>query len=289
MKKTLLIGTVVILVLASCENHSFIADDENFLKLDNGLEYNFSDFELYDSSTHIFYFKTDHPEFKTEKASNFSVSAYGEEIYNGVFWPPYSSTLPFGPYIDSFLSLYHDYAFRIHFLSIDHEPKDTRNDPRIIAALKDHNLLHSGLSLVINSIGMNGIQLTFKFTVTNQDMSELLILDPDKVGTNLFHYFTNGLYLRDFTNNEVFSANVTPQVPDPWDSWNIEWLSVIKSGESRQFTINYEMKSLLVPGEYKALFEFPGLNYNVSKEQLNQGSSRIWLGDVQTIKMVTIQ
>lgn len=288
MKKSLLIGTAIILTLTSCENLFNNSTDEYLFKADNGLDYKYSDFELYDSSTHILYLKTNHPEFKTEKSSTFSILANGEEIYKGVFWPSYSSSLPSGPYISSFSSFYPDYTIRIEHMTIDNKPKDPRNDIRFISALKDHNLLHSGLSVSINSINMVGTQLTFKFTVTNKDVSDLLIFDLDKTGQNLFHFFTNGLSIRKLTYEEVFSSQIVPQSPSPWNSWKTDWLSELKSGDTRQFTINYPINSPLGTGEYNASFEFPGLTYGVTKDQLYQDNNRIWLGDIFVTKRIII-
>lgn len=294
MKKSLLIGAVIISTMTSCESLTNNPDDYLF-KADNGLEYKYSDFELYDSSTHIFYLKTNHPEFKNENSSSFSILAHGEEIYKGVFWPMYSSSLPSVPYISSFSSLIPDYTIRIEHMTIDNKPKDPRNDPRIISALKDHNLFHSGLSVSLNSI-IIGTQLTFKFTVTNQDESDLLILDLDKTGPNLFHYFTNGLSLRKLTYEEVFSSQIAPMTPSPWNSWSTSWLSKLKAGDSRQFTINYSqftinysINSPINPGDYRASFEFPGLTHGVTKDQLFQDNIRIWIGDIFVNKKITIQ
>lgn len=279
MKKYLLPLTAFILLLTSCET---LQDnpDEYLFKADNGLKYKYSDFELYDSSTHILYFKKNHPEFITEKSSEFSILASGAVIYKGIFYEPYSSTLPYGAFIGSFLSIYQDYAFQIGFLKIDNQPEDNRNDQRIISAMEQHNLLHSGLTMQMNSIEINGTRLALKFTVTNEDQTALLILDPDKMGTNLFHYFTNGLLIFDTSHVNAFSNNLEIEKPSPWNGWKTEWLSELKTGESKQFTLSYVMAAPLSKGKYDALFEFPGLSHQVSKVQLNQGKSRIWLGDL---------
>jgi hypothetical protein len=279
MKKPLLTGLAIILTLTACES-VFNNPDDYLFKTDDGLEYKYSDFELYDSSTRIFYLRTNHPEFKNDKSSGFSLLTNGEEIYKGVFWPAFSSSLPSGPYISSFSSFYPDYTIRIEHMTIDNEPNDPRNDPRIISALKEHNLLHSGLSVTINSINIVGTQLTFKFTVTNQDESDLLILDPDKTGPNLFHYFTNGLSLRKLTYEEVFSSQITPFTPTPFDSWSASWLSKLNAGDSREFTINYPINSPINPGYYNASFEFPGLTHGVTKDQLYHDNARIWIGNI---------
>jgi len=289
MKKPLLIGTVFIMFLISCESLFDTPDDECLFKTGSGLEYRYSDFELYDSSTHIFYFKTNHPEFKDDKSSSFSLLANAEEIYKGVFWPPYSSSLPVGSYIYSVFSFYPDYTFRIEFITIDDQPPDTRNDPRLISALKKHNLLHSGLSAEIKNIVIKGFQLTFSFIVTNKDKTSLLILDPGKMGPNLFHYFTNEPIFFNISQNKLFFCNIEHQILSPWNTWNIEWLTELKSGDSKQFTFEYEIDSPFTPGDYKVSFEFPGLSSQITKDQLYQGRKRVWLGDITMTKKIKIQ
>ena len=288
MKKFLLTGTVSILLMASCEKIFNNSGDDYFFKSDAGLEYKYTDCEIYDSSTHIIYLKTSHPQIITDKSSVFSVLADGKEIYQGAFWPPYSSSLPIGPYISSYTSFYPDFTLRIEQMTIDNQPADPRNDPRIISALAAHGLLHSGLSAAINSVDISGTQLTFKFTVTNADITDLLILDPEKTGLNLFHYFTNGLSIRNVNHEEVFSSQIQPETPSPWNSWKSEWLSVLNSGASRQFTINYSISSPLIPGEYTASFQFPGVTLGVTHDQLFQSNGRIWIGDVSVNKKITV-
>lgn len=291
MKNSLLTGAAIILTLSSCESNLFNNTYDGYLfKVDDGPEFKYSDIELYDSSTHMLYFRTGHHDLITEKSANFSVLADGEEIYRGVFWPAYSSSLPYGAFIGSYLtSFYPENVLRIGFIAIDNEPEDKRNDPRIISALKERDLLHSGLSASINSISIKGTQLNFNFTVTNKDETDLLILDPEKTGPDLFHYFTNGLYIRTLTHEEVFSGNIEAETPSPWDGWKSGWFSELKSGESRQFSINYTIKSSINPGDYLASFEFPGLAFQVARDQLWQGNSRIWLGDVRVTKKITVK
>ena len=288
MKKYLLTGTVLILLLISCEKIFNNSSDDYFFKSDAGLEYKYSDCELYDSSTHIIYLKTSHPQIITEKSSVFSVLANGKEIYQGAFWPSFSSSLPIGPYISSFSSFYPDFTLRIEHMTFDDQPADPRNDPRIISALAAHGLLHSGLSAAINSVDIAGTQLTFKFTVTNVDITDLLIIDLEKTGPDLFHYFTNGLSIRNVSHEEVFSSQIQPETPSPWNSWKSEWLSALKSGDSRQFTIIYSINAPLNPGEYTASFEFPGVSLGVTHDQLFQSNGRIWIGDVSVNKKITV-
>ena len=281
MKKSLLFGIVVLLILTSCEK----IDNEVFFKIGSGLEYKFSDIELYDTSTHVLYFKKVHDEFKKIENGSFTFLDKGDPIYSGSFWPGYSSAGPSGPFIMSPPSMFGNYALRIDNWHSDNP--DIRNDPRMIDILKQNNLFHSGLAISSSSIEITGTQLTFKFTVTNQDQSDLLIIDIDKTGPNLFHYFTNGLYIYDLSYNEVFTSTIQHQAPDPLNGWKIDWLSELKSGDSKEYTINYTINNSLNPGEYYITFGFPG--YHATKDQLYQGTSRIWLGDIQLNTRRTIQ
>ena len=289
MKKFLLFLAVTLVCFVSCESYKYDPELETLLKVGKNFEYKYSDFELYDSSSHILYFKTAHPELSFEKTQGFSFLAEGKEVYHGVFLPGPSSYIPSGPFIFSSPSIYPDYLLKIECF-IDVNNSDLRNDPTIIEALRDHDLFHPGLSVVINSVSKNGSQLIFSYTVTNNDQSDLLILDQDKLGINLYHYFTNGLNIRDLKDNSmVFESKIEYQKPSPWNGWEPGWLSKISSGDSRTFVINYPLVSPLNPGEYSAFFEFPGLHYQVSKDQLIQNDGRIWLGGVSTTKKITIQ
>jgi hypothetical protein len=183
--------------------------------------------------------------------------------------------------------MFGNYALKID--NWNSENSDIRNDPRMTAILNRHNLLHSGLALTSSSINISGTQLTFRFTLKNHDQSDLMIIDPDKTGPNLFHYFTNGLYIYDLSHNEVFSSTIQHQAPDPWNSWETDWLSELKSGDSKEFTIVYTISTPINPGEYDTTFEFPGLAHQVTRDQLYQGNSRIWLGEISYKTRITFQ
>ena len=71
--------------------------------------------------------------------------------------------------------MYGNHALRIEIWR-DDKP-DIRNSPRIIEILKEHSLLHSGLSGVVDFVEIRNNQLSFGFTMTNHDLSDLLIID----------------------------------------------------------------------------------------------------------------
>jgi hypothetical protein len=45
----------------------------------------------------------------------------------------------------------------------------------------------------------------------------------------------------------------------------------------------------VTPGTYKATFGFPGLSYQVSKDELQQNDARIWLGELNLAKDIIIE
>lgn len=286
VKNTLLFIIIFAISLTSCDEFNSGTDGDFLFKIGDDLEYSHDDIKLYDSSTHILYFRTNHPEFENCNQSSFSFYVGKDKIYQGSFWPSYLCSFPTGAFISTMPFFYPDYALRIEYAG-GNEP-DSRNHPRIINALKKHNLLHSGVSAVINSIEIDGSQLDFSFTVTNRDQTDLLILDIDKMGPGLFHYFTNGLVIYDSDYNNIFSSTIEYQSPSHSNTWRIDWLSVLNSGKSKQFKILYPIDEAISPGNYCASFAFPGLYY-VGIDQLFKDNARIWLGNVRAGKEITIQ
>lgn len=284
MKKPILL-LISVIICSSCEKIGSI-DPNVFFVTGSGIKAKFDDIQMYDSSTHILYFKKSYPEFNDILKGSFAFLDKGDTIYSGTFYPGYSSSIPAGPIILSPPGLYGDYALRVDLWYGDEA--DPRNCERIIEIMKSHNILHSGLSGEINSLEIEEGILNFNFTLINKDQSDLLILDINKTGLNLFHYFTNGLSIWDSNHNNVFESNIESQIPDPWDSYTSDWLSQFKSGETVSFSINYSVGTIFSPGQYKLLFEFPGLSYQVEKDHLIQNGNRIWLGDITLRKYITI-
>lgn len=299
MKRFLIISASLILLLNSCEEDNSDqafdptqddgsiskSDPEVFLKIGSNLYYKYSDLELYDSSTHILYFRTNHSEFDNNSTSVFKFIINSDTIYTGDFWPSIRSDFPTRPFISTW-----PFWLQSHALWIDNRDNakpDLRNESSIIQALKDRNLLHSGLLVVINSIQITNTQATLSFSVTNKDQSDLFILDPNKMGINLFHYFTNGLVFWKSANSQPFYVNVPSQAPSTYDSWKIDWLSKLNSNETKTFGFTYPLDSPIDPGEYNVTFDYPGLLFQISKDQLNQDNARVWLGKIKSsIKIV---
>jgi hypothetical protein len=168
MQNYLLIISIMIFAVASCEKSASDSDpgadiinqdslgSGAFFQIGENVVYNYSEISLYDSSTHILYFKENHPEFEKLRQPSFVLYAEGDTIYEGKIWPGYFSSLPSGVYIASAPFFYQNYALRIEYRQ-GSEP-DRRNDLRIIKSLKDRALLHSGLQVIIMSLEINDSQ-----------------------------------------------------------------------------------------------------------------------------------
>jgi len=296
MKKYLIIVSLLMLGFSSCDNsdpepdqggdNQKPIDSGTLISLGDNFIYSYSEIVLYDSSTHLIYFKEKHPEFDKIRQPSFALYDKGDTIYQGEIWPSYSSSLPSGAYFATMPFFYQNYALRIDYMG--GSKPDLRNDPRIIQSLKDRDLLHSGLTSAIQTLEISGSLASLDFVVTNLDKSELLILDPGKMGQKLFHYFTNGLYLRDLATNNIIASKLEYQAPNPSDSWKKEWLTLISPGGSVLFTLNYKFDKVISPGNYSAWFEYPGLSSQIDIHDVFQTTGRIWLGDITAVRIIAI-
>ena len=246
------------------------------------------DIDYYDLSTHFIYLKETNS-FLNDKLvrDSFQIYADGEKIYSGVFHSWVMSSMPMGPSIYTPTLFYGDYLLPITFSSyLNQEGKripleDPRGDPRIIDALKSWNQLHEGLHCEIKSVQLtSGNKVSMELELINNDSFNYYYLDPEKMGLGLFHYFTNGLSFWSPTLKKSFDNHVQHIQPEPWNSWQIKWLSVIGSHEKKTIWINYPNFDPIPEGQYKLYFRFPGLSH-VEKEDLVQRYGRIWLGDLE--------
>ncbi|HJX71919.1 MAG TPA: hypothetical protein VJ346_08205, partial [Bacteroidales bacterium] len=168
-------------------------------------------------------------------------------------------------------------------------PPDPRDDERIVAALAKYKQFHCGLKCTIDTVIPTSSGLTLKFTIANDDSFNYYVLSPDKTGIALFHYFTNGLRISDDMNHQSYGHHIGTLQPDPYDSWNKEWFYLIRRNEKKSFTLFYDQFDVIPKGQYNASFRFPGLSYQVkNKKDLNGEDGRIWLGDIDVKKKITI-
>jgi len=294
---TILLCTIIILTLTlGCEknDNDIVTEikDGFSLIINDSITYNSNSIDFYDFSSHLIYLKSGNV-FSFSNLGAFLIQVDNEEIYTGQMFPMYSSYMPTGVYIRCAPTFYNDYIIPIGFSQIidndGNSIEDPRNDSRIIDALKKYNQFREGLSseiISIQQIADNKVKINLE--LTNLESDNLLYLDPDKMGLELFHYFTNGLIIRDSDNNS-YMHKLTSQKPEPWDSWTADWLTVISGNETKIISIIYNDFDLIPSGEYTASFNYPGLSHQIEKEVLQQNNGRIWLGEVINTKVIDIE
>jgi len=258
---------------------------------------NHEDIDYYDYSTHIVYLKEPHPIFKDpfnlELANMpFSTYAFKEKIYTGIIFPAWASSIPSGTFVQwpSFLP---EYLIQIEYMSPpgNLQPDtfaDPREDQRIVEALQEYEQYHPGLSLEIVDVHLTTTdRVSFTYTLTNEDSFDYYVLSPEKMGTGLFHYFTNGLYLY---NQETgwLQHQVPVQTPEPWDRWKTEWLDRIDHQSSRTYYIEYEKFDQVPAGTYSLNFSFNGLSH-VEKEEREHNGALIWMGQLRISDEIKIE
>ena len=294
MKKTGFLLFAVLLLIAGC---TLMVDKspnggDFWLKMGDGTNVSASDIDYYDAR-HIIFLKNDIPCLgKAFGDESMSVYVSEVEIYKCTFHSLLSSSLPTGAFIYCDPSFYANDIIYINFmqmLDLNGKPQfpDPRSDKRIIAALKNKGLYHEGLRCEIQSVNYSNGKLVLSVELSNPDSFDYYYLDPDKMGFGLFHYFTNGPCFWNNSYTESFTHHETVIHPEPWNLWESEWLSLIKSGERKNISITYQHFDNIPAGNYKMYFSFPGLN-KLSKKERELGTGRIWIGDICVWKDITI-
>ena len=263
--------------------------DGLWLKMGDGSIITAENIDYYDVSTHMIYLKEEL--FNRVHGGSMSIYVDDVEIYKCSFHSSHSSSLPKGAYISISPTSYPKDIIHIEFLQIivNGIPQftDHRGDERIIAALKKSQLYHEGLRCEIKSVDVSNGKVVLNIELSNPDTFDYYHLDYDKMGIGLFHYYTNGLYFRD-DQYKSFTHKETVIHPNPWNSWDKEWLTLIKSGERKDISITYNHFDDIPAGKYKMSFVFPEIFF-ISLENRILEDGRIWMGSICTEKDITIQ
>lgn len=241
-----------------------------------------ADFQFYDCAAHILYFNNWQNELSEFIDQEFYFEFEGERIWEGIMRSTYaprteleqSALIDPGDHRRYYITLGSNFTYF--------------NQDRLIKAFGQIGLLYAGLKVEISHLEFQPNQIVMNFTIHNQDDEPILVMDIDKMGPLLFHYFTPGLELANPDGSIVFVANTPVQIPHPWDGWSNQWLSKLNGGEKKSFYISYPHDEKIPVGDYTAHFLFPGLGFQVSPIELLQKDGRIWLGDVSVQHLIKI-
>ena len=298
-KISVIVFSLFLLVIWSCEKEPTGAFQ---ISLANKVWITDSDIESYDFSSQLIYLKQDNlmtanpSQFFRYYKGPFEVQLDGRKIYEGNFHASYASTMPFGAYISVPQFYSRDIIHIAYSDTSTSNLYDPRNDNQVISVMKKLGLYRAGLSCTIDEIkvnkneqNLNTSEVQFTFTVKNNDPVNYYIPDPDLMGNELFHYFTNGLYFVNPESKRFYSYKGNSTSPQPWDDWKTEWLYLLKKGEQISRTMTLQKYEYISPGEYSCSFSYPGLSHRISKDERSQANGKIWMGNISATKIIQIK
>ncbi len=252
-----------------------------------------SDIEIYDTSIHALhlYNSMELPEMVWVLGKPFVVLTDTIRHYYGALWPMYSSSSFYGYVIDVYPRFYPNDIVKIsrHF---QFKGSDNRMNRTITDVLTNYEVLHQGISFVIDTIELidndstlNRCKVKFKYTITNNDDINLYVFDPLKMPEGLFNWFHNGIYFRG--NSKIYkntSGGIAPAV----GTSEIDWLIKIKNKQSITRIIEKSGYRYIPKGKYECGFRFSS-PIRIAKSKRVQPDGRVWIGDLPVTDSIIVQ
>ncbi len=263
------------------------------------------DLNFYDFSSHIIYLKQNknylfpppvdglYPGSWWDKP--FMVIANGQRRYVGIFRGGLSNEIdwPF-PYITDFKNLvqYPSDLIVISWIWFSSSLIDGRNDLVVKNSLSRANVIHYGLNLKLNKIiftdNSDTSTVEYTYSLINYDTDNLYVIDPDLMGTELFHFINNGPYFHNYYENKMYESKfkkvTTPPASDYLDPG---WFVKINSGDSITRTVTLKGYPHFPSGIYFCQLSFQSF-YKIPEFQRTLPSGRYWIGPTVS-NTVTLQ
>ena len=257
------------------------------------------DIEFYDFSSHCIYLKTDKGDYFESYDEGcfdpvlikklFVVVAGGSRCYIGSIHSGLLSSMPLGPTMDE-LDVWFYPKDVMHISKAWGGEEDIRSMDQIRESLTVLHLYHGGLDLSLDAVSVienadtATVQYTFK--IINDDIDDLLILDPDRMGSAQFHYFTPGVVFRQ-GSAYYYSQYKDVIKPEPFDSWEPEWFTKIKAGEFLQRTVQLRGYPRIPAGSYDCYLGFSN-PIKIEREDRYSSGARYWLGEITSEEIVVV-
>ena len=212
----------------------------------------------------------------------FVVKSNNKRCYIGSFHSGAMSLAPQRPYIDELSIMF--FPSDILYINAGWGTVDERKNADIEKTLKYLNKLRYGISVKIKDIQVidnsDTASVRYTYELFNHDRDNLYVLDPDRMGSNLFHYFTNGIDFRN-DNGYFYSEYKTVEQPEPFDSWQSSWFSEIKAGEKIERTVFLKGYKHIQAGRYDCSFIFSNPT-KIEKNDRHIKNGRIWIGTIKS-------
>ena len=140
--------------------------------------------------------------------------------------------------------------------------------------------------------------VVYTFTIRNKDTDDLYVLDPERINTDFFHDFQNGIRGRRTEADEVSFAWPNPRnnggEPTPRGKVDLAWFSLLKSGQTMTRTVVMKGLPKIFPGEYECHLSYGSPEYfhggtgTVTKQQRRQKDGRVWLGQIEATLVINV-
>lgn len=282
--------------------------DINTLVLSEEVWVSSSDIEFYDYSSHCIYLKEDKSRFFENYDGGFYqftpvlckkpfvVVSEETRIYVGALHSGLLSLAPAGPYMDE-MDVGGYPADVMHISRAWGSDEDLRSDPDIKNTLIGQGLFHAGLTIELISFDVletsDTSTVEYGIRINNNDQDDLYVLDPAKMGSALFHYYTNGPDLWDTSIPDqpiyLYSQYKTVESPEPYDSWSADWFTLIESNQNIERTIRLKGYPSIPDGTYTANMNFTS-PHNIDKDSRYVAGGRLWIGSIGSNTLdITIQ
>jgi len=267
-----------------------IETDIDDLEIKNEAWIETEDIDFYDYSTHCIYLKNNKNVYFREELGismnnqPFLVILNSKRHYIGSFHGGALAIAPTHPYIDELSINFFPSDVLYIAPSWNSDSVDVRNNMYIRENLENLDKLHEGLTLTITEIQIvdnsDTSTVKYKYIIKNNDQDDLLVIDPQKMGSDLFHYYTNGI---NFSGEGIIigSKYKTVSAPDPFDSWELDWFTKIQAGHKMERTVTLKGYPKIPKGQYNCLFRFANPT-NIEKESRYKDDARIWIGYIKS-------
>lgn len=265
------------------------------------------DILYYDWSSHCIYLKKDKasiiPEWAIDKEYNllpeewadkpFVITANDEKCYLGYFSRvELSMVMWIAPMIGD-IGLNSMYPQDVLFIDWGWLYRDyPQNNSDVKNVLIDTGLYHGGISVTFDTTDVNTIRMvnnadtstiSYIFTITNNDKDALYIIDPDKTGSDLFHWFTNGITFQNIDTEIIYEPRWRAHIELPsTDYWSPDWFTKLESGHSIQRTVMLKGYPYFPTGEYIFEFRYSGPVGGMEKESRERLDGRYWIGSTRS-------
>jgi hypothetical protein len=206
--------------------------------------------------------------------------ANGERCYAGYFLSVISSNMqPYPDILDGYIL---SYPSDIIYVEWPYPfVNDKRDHDKVRSSLAELRILREGLAITLDSLWISNddtATVKYKITIRNGDAENLYVIDSDIVGTELFHFFTNGPVFYNIDNKKMYeSIHKTVTVPSPPHSYHPGWFTKIEGGKSATRMITLKGYPRLPAGEYYCKTGFSNPNSILKKDRI-LGDGRYWIG-----------